>query len=190
MEHVPSLRLLAIDYCRSVYNRYFYLLHCIYLSRKQTNKPIRQKAISPIWRDRTNLRTRHDNNVGIIWPKFETTMNRMLRALMDKVVVQSLNCVWLSVIPQTATGQASQSFAISQSLLKLMSIELVMPSNHLLSSFAYFSSCPQTFPAAGPFAVNWLLASGDQSIATFSKVLDKLDSMKRQRSNVSRKWKS
>ena len=37
-----------------------------------------------------------------------------------------------SVTPWTAACQASLSFTISQSLLKLMSIESVMPSNHLI----------------------------------------------------------
>ena len=44
-------------------------------------------------------------------------------------VTQSLR---LFVTPWTAACQASLSFTISQSLLKLMSIELVMPSNHLV----------------------------------------------------------
>ena len=46
-------------------------------------------------------------------------------------VVQFLSHVQLSVIPWTAAHQASLSFTMSQSLLKLMSIELMMPSNHL-----------------------------------------------------------
>ena len=49
------------------------------------------------------------------------------------VVVQSLSCVRLFVTPWTAACQASLSFTISQSLLKLMSIESVMPPNHPLS---------------------------------------------------------
>ena len=48
------------------------------------------------------------------------------------VVVQSLCHVWLFATPWTAACQASQSFTISWSLLKLMSIESVMPSNHLI----------------------------------------------------------
>ena len=48
------------------------------------------------------------------------------------VVVQWLSCVWLFVTPWTAVCQASLSFTISQSLLKFMSIESVMPSNHLI----------------------------------------------------------
>ena len=48
--------------------------------------------------------------------------------------VQSLSCVRLFATPWTATYQASLSIANSQSLPKLMSIELVMPSNHLILS--------------------------------------------------------
>ena len=47
-------------------------------------------------------------------------------------VVQSLSRVQLSVTPWTTARQASLSFTISWSLLRLMSIELVMPSNHLI----------------------------------------------------------
>ena len=46
--------------------------------------------------------------------------------------VQSLSRVWLFVTPWTAAHQVSLSFTNSQSLLKLMSIKLVMPSNHLI----------------------------------------------------------
>ena len=45
-------------------------------------------------------------------------------------VVQSVSCVQFLVTPWTAAHQASLSITNSQSLLKLMSIELVMPSNH------------------------------------------------------------
>ena len=46
--------------------------------------------------------------------------------------VQSLSCVWLFATPWTSTCQASLPFALSWSLLKLMSIESVTPSNHLI----------------------------------------------------------
>ena len=46
--------------------------------------------------------------------------------------VQSLSCVRLFVTPWTAACQASLSITNSWSLLKLMSIESVMPSNHLI----------------------------------------------------------
>ena len=48
------------------------------------------------------------------------------------VVVQSLSPVRLFTTPWTAICQASLSFTISQSLLKLMFIKSVMPSNHLI----------------------------------------------------------
>ena len=48
------------------------------------------------------------------------------------VVVQSLSHVWLFAAPWTTALQASLSFIISKSLLKLISIESVMPSNHLV----------------------------------------------------------
>ena len=48
------------------------------------------------------------------------------------VVVQSLSCIQLFATPWTAACQTSLSFTMSWSLLTLMSIELVMPSNHLI----------------------------------------------------------
>ena len=48
------------------------------------------------------------------------------------VVVQLLSHVRLFVTPWTVACQASLSFTISWSLLKLMSIKSVMPSNHLI----------------------------------------------------------
>ena len=47
-------------------------------------------------------------------------------------VVQSVSCVRLFVTTWTAVPQASLTFTVSQSLLNPMSIELVMPSNHLI----------------------------------------------------------
>ena len=54
--------------------------------------------------------------------------------------IQSLSCVLLFATPWTAARQASVSITISQSLLKLMSIESVMPSNHLILC------CPLVLP--------------------------------------------
>ena len=62
-------------------------------------------------------------------------------------VVQSLSCVQLFVTPWTAACQASLSFTICRSLLKLMSIESVMPSYNLILCHP-FSSHLQSFPAS------------------------------------------
>ena len=65
--------------------------------------------------------------------------------------------------PWTTAHQASLSITNSQSLLKLLSIELVMPSNHLILCCPFFS-CPQSFPAWGSFPMSQFYASGGQSI--------------------------
>ena len=77
--------------------------------------------------------------------------------------VQSLSCVRLFVTPWTTAHQSSLSIANSQSPPKPMSIESVMPSSHLIT-VTPFSSCPQSFPASGSFAVSQLFTSGGQSI--------------------------
>ena len=60
------------------------------------------------------------------------------------VVVQSLSHVRLFATSWTAARQASPPFTISQSLLKLMSIELVMPSNHLILCHPLLLLPPET----------------------------------------------
>ena len=79
--------------------------------------------------------------------------------------IHSLSHVQFSMTPWAAACQASLSFTISQSLLKLMSIVSVMPRNHL-NSVALFSSCLQSFPASGSFLMSQCFASGGQSIGT------------------------
>ena len=69
---------------------------------------------------------------------------------MSIVVVQLLGHVQLFVTPWTTAPQVSLSFAISWSLLKLMSIELVMPSNHLILCHPLLL-LPSIFPSIRPF---------------------------------------
>jgi len=65
-------------------------------------------------------------------------------------VVQSLNCVQLFATPWTAAPQAPLSFTLSWGLLKIMSIESVMPSNHLTLCFPLF--LPSIFPSIRLFS--------------------------------------
>ena len=87
----------------------------------------------------------------------------MLDCILIAAVVQLLSQVRLFVTPWTAACQASLSFTISQNLLKLMSIELMMPSN-------YFILChpllllPSIFPGIKVFSNELALASGGLSI--------------------------
>ena len=76
--------------------------------------------------------------------------------------VQLLSQVRLFATPWTAACQASLSTTNSWSLLKLISIELVMPSNHLTPVIHF--SCLQSCPASGSFPMSQFFVSGSQSI--------------------------
>ena len=65
--------------------------------------------------------------------------------------VQSLSHVWLFATPWTAARQASLSITNSRSLLKLMSIEWVMTSNHLILCCPLFLP-PSIFPSIRVFS--------------------------------------
>ena len=81
-------------------------------------------------------------------------------------VVQSLSHVWFFVTLWTAACQASLSFTISLSLLKLMCIESVMPSNNFIL-FALFS-CSQSIAASGSFPMSHVFPSDGQSIGALA----------------------
>ena len=79
------------------------------------------------------------------------------------IAVQLLSLVRLFATSWTVACQASLSYTISRSLLKLMSIELMMPSNNLILY------CPlllllQPFPASGSFQMSQFFTSGCHSI--------------------------
>ena len=63
-----------------------------------------------------------------------------------------LSCVQLFATPWTAVHQVSLSFTISWSLLKLMSIELVMTSNHLIILCHTLLLLPSIFPSIRVFS--------------------------------------
>ena len=77
--------------------------------------------------------------------------------------VQSLSCVQLFVTPGTAARQASLSITNSPSLLKLFSIESVMPSNHLILCHPLHLRL-QSCSAPGSFPMSQFFTSGGQSI--------------------------
>ena len=73
------------------------------------------------------------------------------KALTNLVVVESLSHVQLFATPWTAAHQASLSFTSSQSLLILISIESVMPSNHLILCHPLLF-LPSIFPSIRVFS--------------------------------------
>ena len=70
----------------------------------------------------------------------------------SQLVFQSLSHVQLFVTPWTAAHLASLSLAISQSFLKLLSIELMMPSNHLILCLPLL--LPSVFPSISESALH------------------------------------
>ena len=81
--------------------------------------------------------------------------------LLTLIAVQLLSHVQLFATPQTAARQVSRSFTVSQSLLKLMSIEWVMPSNYLILCCPLLL-LPSVSPSTGVFSselalcIRWL----------------------------------
>ena len=83
------------------------------------------------------------------------------------LVVQSLSCVQLLTTPWTAGHQASLSFTISQSLLKLMSTESVISSNHLILCHPLLL-LPSIFSQIGVFSNESVLRTRWQKYQSFS----------------------
>ena len=81
--------------------------------------------------------------------------------------VQLLSCVHLLMTPWTAACQASLSITNSRSLLKLMSIELVMPSNHLILCHPLLLP-PSTFSSIRVFSNESVLCIRCQSIGVLA----------------------
>ena len=73
---------------------------------------------------------------------------------------QLLSCVQLFATPWTAAFQASLSITNSWNLLKLVSIQLLMPSNHI--TLYYPPLLPSLFPSIRVFPMSWLFVSGGQ----------------------------
>ena len=75
--------------------------------------------------------------------------------------VQSLSRVWLFATPWIVARQASLSFSNSLSLIKLMSIQLVMPSSHLFLCYPLLL-LPSIFPSIRVFSNE---SSGDHQVS-------------------------
>ena len=96
-------------------------------------------------------------------PYILTSLKYLLNAhLFLMVVFHLLSRVRLFGTPWTAACQASLSSTVSQSLLKFLSIDLVILS--ISSSASLFFLCLQSFPASGSFPMTWLITSGGTSV--------------------------
>ena len=102
----------------------------------------------------------HSKTRVCVWSISELSVGNRNYSLHFKTVVELLSHVWLFATPWTAAHQASLSFTVSQSLLKLTSIESVMPSNHLVLCHPLFrlpSICPSiwVFSKASSLRIRW-----------------------------------
>ena len=93
---------------------------------------VRDSPLEQVWE-------RNQQKHGPEWPRGEH------RYTVRFGSVQLLSHIWLFATPWTAARQASLSITNSRSLLQLMSIELVMPSNHLILSHPLLLP-PSIFP--------------------------------------------
>ena len=98
-----------------------------------------------------------------IWPQLYNSL--------EFSSVQSLSPVWLFVTPWAAACQASLSNTNSWSLPKLMSIESVIPSNHLIHCHPLLLP-PSIFPTMRVFQMSQFFPSGGQSIGVSVSTLD------------------
>ena len=115
-------------------------------------------AVHGVARSRTRLK------------RLSSSSSRRHIAVTVVVIVQSLSCVGLFETPWTAARQTSLSITNSWSLLKLMSIESVLPSNHLHFCRPLLL-LPSSLQALGSFPMSWLFTSGGQSIGASASVL-------------------
>ena len=93
---------------------------------------------------------------------FSSTWGLQESSVLHVIVVQLLSRVQLFATPRTAARQASLSFTISWSLLKLMSIESVIPSNHLILCRPLL--LPSIFSSISSFPTSWFFASDGRRI--------------------------
>ena len=108
------------------------------------------------------------SNVAILEGPSLITLPKITQTFFHCCCSAPQSCPTLCV-PWTATCQASLSFTISLSLLKLTSTESVMPSNHLILCLLLLL-LPSIFPSIRVFTKSPLFTSGGQSIAVSTSV--------------------
>ena len=89
--------------------------------------------------------------IRLLWTFVYKFLYEHLFSILLSISVQLLSCVRLFATPWTAAHQASLSITNSQSLLKFMSIKLMMPSNHLILCHPLLFP-PSIFPSIRVFS--------------------------------------
>ena len=161
-------------------------------SRNVTNLPRRQKYKQQFRQNEmteecvSDEGTRLNSRRRTKWCRHKQPTWERSRVMTVSPSVQALSHVWLVVTPRTATRQASLSVTNSQSLLKLMSAESVMPSSHLILCRPLLL-LPSIFPSIRVFPNEWVLRIRGPKYWSFSN--DCKDDQGTQEENGSTEWK-
>ena len=99
------------------------------------------------------------------WSERHVVSQKLRDSLCRCSITKSRQTLWDA---WTAAHPAPVSFTVPRSLLKFMSIELLMPPT--ISSSVTPFSCFQSFPASGSFLMSRLFASGGQSMGVSASV--------------------
>ena len=105
----------------------------------------------------------NESALCIRWPKYWSFSFNISPFNEHPGLIFRVDWLDLLAVPWTATCQASLSITKSQSLFKLMSIQLVIPTNHLILCHPLLLHL-QSFPASGSFPLSQFFVSGGQSI--------------------------
>ena len=107
--------------------------------------PLHQLSAHLRWTHGTILQSVHSSPIRLHILKIWTSLWKLL-------LVHSFSCVQLFVTPWTAAHQASLSIPSSQSLLRFMSIQSMMPSSHLILLSCPLLLLPSIFPSIRVFS--------------------------------------
>ena len=127
---------------------------------------MRGEASMEVWKVKTWATWRQ---IHTHWKPYDSHYSHFSKTSSIFSSVQSLSHVWLLVTPWTVAHQASFSITKSQSLLKFMSIESEMPSNHLILCCPLLL-LPSIFPVSWSFQMSQLFSSGGQSIGVSASI--------------------
>ena len=137
--------------CVCVFSPLYSELVCIWLALLVTQTIINSWTL--LWKhlDLVSYLWGRCGCLGLGMGRFKSYYSMSLMSFQVFVAVQSLSHARFFVNPWTTAHQASLSFAISHSLLKLMSIQLVMHSNHLILCHSLLL-LPSIFPSIRTFS--------------------------------------